>query len=472
MIKVRVRMYRRFLGDCFLVTFGESQAHMLIDCGVIGGTEGATELMQKVAQNIKKTADGPIDVLVATHEHWDHLSGFLQAQQIFDAIEFKNVWLAWTENPNDDLAESLRKKHKQTAETVKMAITRLGTLGAEGMPGAERLSALNAFYEGEVGLGAARKATTEDALLWVKSRTQPRYCRPGEKPLQIAGITGMRIYVLGPPRDVELIKKDLPSKRDPETYGMALAGGLEEAFLAAALACEKEAQGRSVDDEQGILRSQPFDENFQISPERAEKDDFFRRVYYELDGQTPPREAWRRIDNDWLGASEQLALQLDSDTNNTSLVLAVELIESGKVLLFAADAQVGNWVSWQDLSWRVRDENGNTTDVTAADLLRRVVLYKVGHHGSHNATLREKGLELMTSPELTAMIPVDRKMAQKKGWQRMPFTPLLTRLAEKTGGRILRSDEELDKGESEWKKSSVEVVEGPEGLYFDCTVEG
>ena len=37
------------------------------------------------------------------------------------------------------------------------------------------------------------------------------------------------------------------------------------------------------------------------------------------------------------------------ETNNTSLALAFELIEKGrvgKVLLFPADAQVGNWLSW------------------------------------------------------------------------------------------------------------------------------
>jgi hypothetical protein len=33
--------------------------------------------------------------------------------------------------------------------------------------------------------------------------------------------------------------------------------------------------------------------------------------------------------------------------------------------------------------------------VKAEDLLERTVLYKVGHHASHNATLRQKGLELM-----------------------------------------------------------------------------
>ena len=46
-----------------------------------------------------------------------------------------------------------------------------------------------------------------------------------------------------------------------------------------------------------------------------------------------------------------MALSINSYTNNTSIVLAVEITESNprKVLLFAADAQTGNWLSWQDL---------------------------------------------------------------------------------------------------------------------------
>ena len=40
-----------------------------------------------------------------------------------------------------------------------------------------------------------------------------------------------------------------------------------------------------------------------------------------------PKQAWRRIDHDWLNAFNQLALDLDNDTNNTSLVLAFEFAE-------------------------------------------------------------------------------------------------------------------------------------------------
>ena len=65
-------------------------------------------------------------------------------------------------------------------------------------------------------------------------------------------------------------------------------------------------------------------------------------------------------------------------------------------------------------------EGAGRVRVKSDDLLARTVLYKVGHHGSHNATLREKGLELMASGELAAMIPVNRVTAKKMDWL-MPF---------------------------------------------------
>jgi hypothetical protein len=143
-----------------------------------------------------------------------------------------------------------------------------------------------------------------------------------------------------------------------------------------------------------------------------------------------------------------LALQLDSMTNNTSLAVAVERIADGKVLLFPADAQQGNWLSWHDadLKWTVRGPGGAgpARQITAADLLRRTVFYKVGHHGSHNATVNDQGLELMgREGDLTAFIPLDRAVAlsrNPKGSWKMPARNLYRRLLEKCRGRVVRSD--------------------------------
>src|SRR4051812_15300212 len=91
--EVRVRMYRQGLGDCFLLIFPGNRKpfHMLIDCGVLLGTQDQEAKMQKVAGDIATTCGGHLDLLVATHEHWDHLSGFIQAQDIFKNIEVNEL---------------------------------------------------------------------------------------------------------------------------------------------------------------------------------------------------------------------------------------------------------------------------------------------------------------------------------------------------------------------------------------------
>jgi hypothetical protein len=154
-----------------------------------------------------------------------------------------------------------------------------------------------------------------------------------------------------------------------------------------------------------------------------------------------PGDAW----TNWLQVASDLALQLDKSTNNTSLALAIERIADGRVLLFPADAQQGNWLSWHDqgLVWTVRD-GGVARTVRARDLLSRTVFYKVGHHASHNATARGQGLELMErEDELTAFIPVDRAVAlgrHPQGSWRMPAVKLYRRLLERCQGRVVRSD--------------------------------
>jgi hypothetical protein len=152
-----------------------------------------------------------------------------------------------------------------------------------------------------------------------------------------------------------------------------------------------------------------------------------------------PAQSWRCIDDDWLASFGELALDLDSDTNNTSLVLAFEFVKTGEVLLFVGDAQVGNWKSWANVEFKVP---GREKPLAAYDLVGRTAFYKVGHHCSHNATLKKGGLELMNRDDLVAFIPLDRETAKKqgkKGWQ-MPAPPLLKALQRRAGERVVVSD--------------------------------
>jgi len=397
---------------------------MLIDCGVLKGTDEAKARMRAIVSDIAKTTAGHLDILVVTHEHWDHVSGFVLAQAEFDRtkLSISEVWLAWTEKPGDDLADQLREHKKKARKAVDAALQKLKLSAAPAAKTA--IMALNALSQFSGDFGAGVSYSTAEAMTWARERTgaRVRWLTPGDDPLPIPGLDGVRVFVLGPPRDPKLLRKSDPSKRAPEVY--QLAGGMDSGFMAALLGDTDVDSGR------------PFDESYRTPFEVAKGVDFFHGLYFS------EGDSWRQIELDWLGTAERLALQLDSDTNNTSLVLAIELIDSARVLLFPGDAQVGNWLSWEPLAWTLKGRDGEPVNVTSKKLLGKTVLYKVAHHASHNATLREKGLELMQSDELVAMIPVYEEQAHdqgKDGWE-MPFPPLLTRLQEKTSGRIVRAD--------------------------------
>ena len=66
--------------------------------------------MTQVVDNIVEVTGGEIDLLIATHEHWDHLSGFVQAKESFDKLKVREVWLAWTENTKDELTKKLKEE--------------------------------------------------------------------------------------------------------------------------------------------------------------------------------------------------------------------------------------------------------------------------------------------------------------------------------------------------------------------------
>src|SRR6266481_1960978 len=125
--RVRIRMYRQGLGDCFLLSFpkeGGEPVHIMIDCGVVLGTSEPGAVMTKVAEDLKKETKGSVDVLVITHEHWDHLSGFdkSQARTVFKEFRFGTLWLAWTEDDRNPLANHLREereKKKKAAEAAR-----------------------------------------------------------------------------------------------------------------------------------------------------------------------------------------------------------------------------------------------------------------------------------------------------------------------------------------------------------------
>jgi hypothetical protein len=404
-VRATVRMYRHGLGDCHLVTLHGKQGakyRILIDCGVILGTHDPTTIMTEVMEDICHETGNSVDLLVATHEHWDHVSGFVQAKDSFNKLTVNETWMAWTENTGDPQARRLGDERGDSLRMVQQAAARMQLAAGDA---ALQITSLLDFF------GVAGGPSTKDALEAVRGKTtNVRYCDPADPPTELANY-GARIYVLGPPRDEKLLKKILPSTANPETYSLAMSAFADNVLPS----LEANDQGM------------PFGAMHMIPDSLAREVPFFATHYWGTDD-------WRRIDAAWMSDATQLALALDSVTNNTSLVLAIEL-EGADVLLFAADAQVGNWLSWQDLTWKVGEKQ-----VTGPDLLRKTIVYKVGHHGSHNATLREKGLELMQGLRI-AMIPVDHEMAQKKNWGKIPLEGLMTALDAQCREFVLRTDQ-------------------------------
>jgi len=499
-----VRMYRQGLGDCFLLAFATDNPadprYVLIDCGVhMRQTDGRKRLLQ-VMEDLIATTGNHLHVVVPTHEHADHLIGFVQKGSPFlkgDQVSIDNLWLAWTEKIGDGStqADQLRAKRGSARAVIEQAIEKARERANQGMAGmndlAERIERILEFEkpdaqafdaverkavearirslaEGDRSRKAMlaaymrrfdpppatalanagkrdRASSNELALGLLAMMADPKYCEPGQR-LEVPDVAHVRAYVLGPPHEEKLLKQDKPSKipggQQHEYIETYLSGG--SASLAFALSPALDIGAAVYDD----LRY-PFAEELRRKTDGSETSlpHLYRNSYMERDS------AWRRIDGGWLGSAETVALNLDGDTNNTSLVLAFELGEpgAGPVLLFVGDAQVGNW-----LSWRGQQYGEGETICTADDLLGRTLLYKVGHHGSHNATVKSDprrptanggdayGLELMS--DIIAMIPVDRAAADKNmptPW-RMPHQPLYQRLREKADRRILRSDERID----------------------------
>ena len=375
---IRIRMYRPGFGDCFLLTFGsgKSSGQVLIDFGA--HMHGEIGTMDQIMEDIEKETKKKLDLLIATHAHRDHISGFGKFAARFAKFAIKEVWLPWTDNPKDPDARTFTRKH--LALYTKIETHLRVALGATDADPRYAL-ALDAL----ANLRGNETATSELARGFGTGATVS-YLEAGNSMRKVGTIAGLSAEIQGPSRDQRFL-----TRMDPPA---------DQHFLTGA------------NDTTGSVHPFPKLEIREGEPDYAAivKDGQLVLDNQTLDGLHELAEA----------PAERVALALDNVRNNTSLVVVFRF--QGRTLLFPGDAQWGNWQSWIG------------TDA-AKQLLGEVDFLKVAHHGSENATPVDVVRSLKTVG-LAAMVPT-----QIKPFPTIPRKPLLAALEKHCAGNVaIRSD--------------------------------
>ena len=345
---IRVRMYRVGFGDCFLVSFpiasatpgGDPHRHLLIDCGV--HAKGDLNLIDRAVDHIAQTTGKKLAVVIATHSHQDHISGFSQK---FTSFEIDEVWLPWCEDLRDKTAQKLQKKHAMLVEQLQTHFEAEARLTRATKKRESAMAAIANLVQNKTALGLLRSGFGVNA--------QVRYLSAGDSLKDPAGLFGLAASFLGPPHDPKFL-----SQMDPP------AG--------------QRYQGLKGKRPELLNAVEPFAKRWRLTVNRPEIE---KLRFSEADKKTFQKAL--------AGPSlDALAFTLDQARNNTSLVTLFNF--RGQQLLFPGDAQWGNWKYWLE-----KDD--------AEAILSAITFFKVAHHGSHNATPKS-ALERMTKGKFAAMV--------------------------------------------------------------------
>jgi hypothetical protein len=138
------------------------------------------------------------------------------------------------------------------------------------------------------------------------------------------------------------------------------------------------------------------------------------------EGVDPGPVSWlvTRLQRQQLASLLRIVRTVDDALNNPSVILLIDAGE--KRLLFPGDAQIENW------SWALGEA---PESASLRQLLEQVDLYKVGHHGSRNATPRSLFRLWGDDPSGRAMVALMSTMAGVHGRSEATRVPRATLVA-------------------------------------------
>ncbi|MEM7165337.1 MAG: hypothetical protein AAF581_07735 [Planctomycetota bacterium] len=346
---LRIRAYQVGFGDCFLLTFrySRSKRNVLIDFGSTGRPKRSKPL-DEIALQIAEECDWKLHGLVATHRHKDHISGFATRKNgdgpgdIIARCKPEVVIQPWTEDPRA-ARDAIRPtglygrrgrrfvSSLDSMQDVAGAIARLSST----LPNLSK--GLRRRLEFIGGNNIANRSAVEN-LIKLGDRADARFVYYGRS--SGLKLPGVRTRVLGPPtlKQTDTIRRQ--RSRDEDEFWHLRALGLD---ASAANLAKKSPR---------VLF--PRAEQYRHTPVWAR---WIENRLQEMNGDS----------------LMQIVRTLDHQLNNTSVILLFTVGDSS--VLFPGDAQIENW-------------SHALSKPHIQELLKGVNVYKVGHHGSLNATPR------------------------------------------------------------------------------------
>jgi beta-lactamase superfamily II metal-dependent hydrolase len=387
---LRIRMYRVGFGDFFLLSVPTAAGarHILIDCGVHAQDLGS--IREAVAQ-MAVDCGAKLALVIMTHRHADHISGFGTCAEVFRTITVDRVWMPWFEDPANDTAKAFQTSLTALAARVSLRLAARGDAGSQ----------LAAMVDNITGGMTVSGVSNNQKALEVLNKgfmNQPEhdYYRADDaaklpRDLEDAGLSAQ---ILGPPSDLSLISK-MTDKNNQFLTGTA-----------------------ETDDDS----ASSFPKAFRVVEADYPADAFSifskDQIKAMIEGAQP----------DVMAAQATAA---DNTLNNQSLVILFSF--AGKNLLFAGDAQWGNWENF--LYGGAFGTPGHTEMTERAKaILGKIDFYKVGHHGSTNATPKDAVAAMRLGC-------VGMCSTQIHAYNEVPREPLLKALSQRMQGQLARSDQ-------------------------------